>query len=311
MVVGSAHDGALAGSARATNSSLASVLEADADARHLLLAPRLAAVLGQVDIRTDDLGMGDSVFCAFPWTARRCVRHVHELLYWQQLYLIIKQILNKAIPLRCGSYYILMNMKPQLYIEQKITAFVNKYKILGVTETGEPAGLIAMAQQKRLAFKEKVTFYSDESQNQLAFTFRAEKVMDIHGRYFVEDMNGQLGGMFRKLFGQSLAVSTWRLMDVSGNDIFEIKESNVTLAVLRRFGGWIPIVGDVIELVTLFLKYHFVVVDLNTNQIVGKYEKTTLFRDHYKFSMTDEAYAKLPWQAFAAMGVGLDALQSR
>ena len=203
------------------------------------------------------------------------------------------------------------HMKPRLFFEQKITAFVNKYKVLGVNEAGEQAGLVAMAQQKRLAFKEKVTFYADEKQTQPIFTFRAEKVMDIHGRYFVEDMNGQLGGSFRKLFGESLAVSTWRLMDVNGNELFEVKESNVTLAVIRRYGGWIPIVGDIIELVTLFLKYHFVVVDISTNQIVGKYEKTTLFRDHYKFSATDEAYAKLPWQIFAAMGVGLDALQSR
>ncbi len=202
-------------------------------------------------------------------------------------------------------------MKPRLYFAQKITAFVNKYKILGVTDTGDEGALLAMAQQKRLAFKEKVTFYADEKQSQPIFSFRAEKVMDIHGRYFIEDMNGQLGGMFRKLFGESLAVSTWRMMDASGNDVLEVKESNVTLAIIRRYGGWIPILGEIIELVTLFLKYHFVVVDLSTNQIVGKYEKTTLFRDHYKLSMTDEAYSKLPWQAFAAMGVGLDALQSR
>ena len=202
-------------------------------------------------------------------------------------------------------------MKPRLYLEQKITAFVNKYKIISATEAGEQSGLLAMAQQKRLAFKEKVTFYADEKQAQPSFTFRAEKVMDIHGRYFIEDIDGQLTAMFRKLFGESLAVSTWRLMDANGNDIFEVKESNVTLAVIRRYGGWIPIVGDVIEVVTLFLKYHFVVVDIASGQIVGKYEKTTLFRDHYTFSMTDEAYANLPWQAFAAMAVALDALQSR
>ena len=53
-------------------------------------------------------------------------------------------------------------MKPRLAIEQKITAFANKYKILEITESGEAGNLIALAQQKRLAFKEKVTFYADE-----------------------------------------------------------------------------------------------------------------------------------------------------
>lgn len=210
-----------------------------------------------------------------------------------------------------ANYAILMVMKPRLFVQQKITAFVNKYKVFGADEAGGEAGLVAMAQQKRIAFKEKVTFYSDEQQSQPIFTFRAEKVMDIHGRYFVEDTAGQVVGMFRKLFGESLTVSTWRLMDADGNEMFEVKESNVTLAVLRRYGGWIPIAGDIIELVTLFLKYHFVIVDISSQQVVGKYEKTTLLRDHYTLSLTDDAHARLDWRIYAAMGVALDALQSR
>ena len=209
------------------------------------------------------------------------------------------------------NYAILMVMKPRLLIQQRITAFVNKYKVFEANEAGDEAGLVAMAQQKRIAFKEKVTFYSDEQQSQSIFTFRAEKVMDIHGRYFVEDSAGQMIGMFRKLFGESLAVSTWRIMDAKGNEMFEVKESNVTLAVLRRYGGWIPIIGDIIDLVTLFLKYHFVVVDISSQQVVGKYEKTTLLRDHYSLSLTDDAYARLDWRIYAAIGVALDALQSR
>lgn len=202
-------------------------------------------------------------------------------------------------------------MKPRLFIEQKITPFVNKYKVLGVTEAGQPAGLVALAQQKRLAFKEQVTFYTDEQKTMSSFSFRAEKVMDIHGRYFVEDPSGMMLGMFKKEFMNSLVSSTWKILDPNGNELFMVRESNATLAALRRFGGMIPIVGDIIEIVVMFLKYHFVFIDLSTNQVVGTYQKTTLFRDHYTFSMSDEAYAKCDWRVLASMGVGLDALQSR
>jgi hypothetical protein len=202
-------------------------------------------------------------------------------------------------------------MKPRVVIEQKITAFVNKYKVYTTTGTGRGLELVALAQQKRLAFKEKVTFYTDEQKSQGLFTFRAEKVMDVHGRYFIEDADGKMVGMFRKLFAESLTVSTWRLMDAAGTDMFEVKESSVTLAIIRRYGGWIPIVGDIIELITLFLKYHFVVVDIRTNEVVGTYEKITLLRDHYRLSLTDEAMHALDWRTFAAIGVALDALQSR
>jgi hypothetical protein len=202
-------------------------------------------------------------------------------------------------------------MKPRLIIEQKITAFVNKYKIFAVTEAGEKAQLVGLAQQKRLAFKEKVTFYQDEAKTQPAFTFRAEKVLDVHGRYFVEDMNGQLLGMFQKKFAKSLLNSTWTVLDVNGAELFHVQESNMVLAVLRRFIGFVPYLGDLLELVIKFFRYHFIFADAASGEEVGRYEKITLFRDHYKLSMTDQAASRCDWRVLAAVGVALDALQSR
>jgi len=46
-------------------------------------------------------------------------------------------------------------MKPQLIVEQKITAFVNKYDIFAVQADGTKGEMLARAQQKRLDFKEK------------------------------------------------------------------------------------------------------------------------------------------------------------
>lgn len=201
-------------------------------------------------------------------------------------------------------------MEPQLRIEQKITAFTNIYKIF-VNESGEKGELSALAQQKRIAFKEKVTFYADEQKSQMSFTFRAEKVLDVHGRYFVEDENGQMLGMFRKEFGKSLLNSTWVVMDADGNDLFTIRESNAVFAVLRRVIGIIPYIGDLFEILLMVLKYHFVFIDSKTGEQVGKYQKLTFFRDHYNLDMTDEAYSRIDWRVLAAMGVGLDALQSR
>lgn len=202
-------------------------------------------------------------------------------------------------------------MKPRLRIEQKITAFTNLYRVFGADVNGEKTELAAFAQQKRLAFKEKVSFYADEQKSQLSFTFRAEKVLDIHGRYIVEDENSVVIGMFRKDFKKSLLNSNWIVMDKEGNELFGIKESNMTIAILRRFVGFIPIVGDIFEIILQLFKYHFVLFDIKTLELVGKYQKVTLFRDQYTLHMTDEAFKKCDWRVLAAMGVGLDALQSR
>lgn len=202
-------------------------------------------------------------------------------------------------------------MKPRLFIEQKITPFANQYKIFGADDAGNQASITAFAQQKRLAFKEKVTFYTDEQKTTTAFTFRAEKVFDVHGRYIVEDENGAVIGMFKKEFKQSFITSTWKILDKDGGELFTLTESSTALALFRRYSTWIPIVGDIIELVVMFLKYHFVFTKPNSEDVDGRYQKTTLFRDHYTLSMTDEAYARCDWRLLAAMGVGLDALQSR
>ncbi len=202
-------------------------------------------------------------------------------------------------------------MKPRLVIEQKITAFTNKYKVLNPSETGEASDLKAFAQQKRLAFKEKVTFYGDEQKTNESFTFRAEKIMDVHGRYIIEDNNGQVIGMFRKEFKKSLLVSSWILMAADGTELFGVKENSVAIAVLRRFIGFVPFVGDILDIIIKFFRYHFVFSDIMTGQEVGQYKKTKLLRDHYLLSVSDDAWSRLDWRVFAAMGVALDALQSR
>lgn len=202
-------------------------------------------------------------------------------------------------------------MKPKLVVEQKITAFVNKYTIYTANPDGGKGDLVALAQQKRIAFKEKVSFYSDEGKTRLVFTFRAEKVFDVHGRYIVEDAEGNVIGAFKKEFKKSLVSSTWNILDTDSNPVITVSESNQFLAAIRRFGGFIPIVGDLIDVIVLFFRYHFVFKKAGSDEEIGMYRKTTLFRDHYLLSMTDETYAKQDWRVLASMAVGLDALQSR
>ncbi len=202
-------------------------------------------------------------------------------------------------------------MQPRLIVQQKISAFVNKYRVLSATPAGVPDQLVGLAQQKRLALKEKIMFYTDEKRDKLAFTFRAEKVLDIHGRYLVEDANGKLIGMFRKDFSASLTNSTWLILSPNGDEQYLVRESNQTVAVLRRFLSAVPIIGELGDFIMVFFRYHFVFIDIATGQESGTYRKTTLLRDHYQLDTTDELWQKVDWRVLAAMSVALDALQSR
>ena len=198
-------------------------------------------------------------------------------------------------------------MKPIFRVEQKITAFVNRYKILNPDKTE----LLAFAQQKRLAFREKVTFYEDEKRTRESFTLRAEKVMDVHGQYFVEDMSGNLIGGFRKEFKKSLLRSSWVVFDADKHDLARVQESNVVLAVFRRVMQYIPIVGDIVDFIGWLLKYHFEFVALDDEKKLAAYKKLTIVRDHYEFSADAEFIAAVDRRVLIAMAVALDALQAR
>lgn len=203
-------------------------------------------------------------------------------------------------------------MPPKLIIEQKLTPFINRYEIFAAKPDGTKDALLAFAEQKRIAVKEKITFFTDASKQKVAFTLRAEKVMDIHGRYFVEDGEGTHLGSLKKEFKKSLLVSSWQILNTNDEMLLKVAESNIALAIVRRTIGFVPIIGEIIEtLMSFLLKYHFNFTDAKTNQAVGLYRKITMLRDNYCLEMDDDTYAQCDWRVLGAMGVGLDALQSR
>ena len=62
-------------------------------------------------------------------------------------------------------------------VAQKLTMMVNRYEIRTALPDGSPGDLLAVAQQKRMAFKEEVTFYTDQTRTQKVFSFKARKVI--------------------------------------------------------------------------------------------------------------------------------------
>lgn len=202
-------------------------------------------------------------------------------------------------------------MKPRLIVEQKLTALTNKYSVYETNEAGEKGRLIAFAQQKKLAFKEKVEFFTDTDKKERAFTMQAEKAMDIHGKFFVFDPDGKQLGQFRKEFKQSLLSSTWSVLDAKDKPILQVTESNIYLAAGRRFLGFVPIVGEFIDLALSFVRFHFKFIDPKSGEQVGFYRKTTRFYDRYQLDVTDDAWKKHTPEVFASIAVALDALQGR
>ena len=95
-------------------------------------------------------------------------------------------------------------------VTQRLTMMVNRYEIRALRD-GAPGELFAMAQQKRIALRESVTFYADEDRRPPVFGFRADRRLDLGATYAVTDGAGRTIGSFRKDFARSLLRSTWHL----------------------------------------------------------------------------------------------------
>lgn len=205
-------------------------------------------------------------------------------------------------------------------IQQKIKPLVNQYVVYEAaanattapgeaTEKAQPGALMAFAEQKRFAFKEKFTMFSDDSKSQKVFEVEARQVMDFGARYDVRDPDGAVLGTLGKNFKASLLNSTWHIFSPGQEDkpLLVIRERSQALAIFRRIWGLLPYIGDI----PFFLKYNFDFTDPTTNQVVATYDKTTTFRDHYQLTIQDTAELMVDWRVLVSLGVMMDAMQSR
>jgi len=191
-------------------------------------------------------------------------------------------------------------------IKQRFTMMVNRYEILSVNADGSEGPLIAMAQQKRMAFKEQVTFYTDEGRAQPVFGFKARQRMDMGATYDVTDATGARIGSFRKEFAKSLLRSTWQLTSTDGLQAMGT-ERNHTIAILRRVWDMVPLIGEIP--VPWVFHFDFTAPD---GSIVLSSERRRSIRDRYDVELPAAPNGwRLDWRVGAAMAVALDALQSR
>ncbi|GID25978.1 hypothetical protein [Paractinoplanes brasiliensis] len=187
-----------------------------------------------------------------------------------------------------------LQSQQQLSIRQRIRLMVNQYEIHAVAPDGSEAGLLAFAQQKRMAFKEQVTLYTDDTKQVPVLGFKARQRLDLGATYDVTDAAGAPIGLFRKNFKASLLRSTWHLEQPGFGEMVG-QETNQVVAILRRFIeslSWLP--------------YHFDFV-LDGRPVFSVVKKWGL-RDRYIVTIHDP---RVDRRLVAAMSVALDALQAR
>jgi uncharacterized protein YxjI len=182
---------------------------------------------------------------------------------------------------------------PRFFIRQKFAMTTNRYEIVAANPDGTEGQLMAVAQQKRLAFKEEVTFYTDETRSRPVFSFKARKRVDLNAGYDVFDEHGRPLGFFRKDFTSSLLRSTFHLEGPGYAGVGQ--ERSAFVGIVRRLMD-IP-----------FLPIHF---DFKSpdGQPLLQVERQASVRDKYTVQVH---HPEIDFRVAAAVAVGLDALMQR
>ncbi len=182
-------------------------------------------------------------------------------------------------------------------IDQLIRPMANLYRISAGTAP------VAFVRQKKLAIKEDIRFYADESQTEELFRIKARSLMEFGGRYDVTTPAGEKIGVLGKVFGKSLLRSTWSIMDANEQELGIAKERSQFWAIVRRVIDAVPY-GDFNPIV-----FHFT-IDADDRHL-GDLTRRIGLRDTYDLDLSGDAERTIDRRLAIALGIALDALQSR
>jgi hypothetical protein len=188
-------------------------------------------------------------------------------------------------------------------VEQLIRPMVNLYRVAPLGDGDEPIAGAAFVRQKRMAIKEDIRIFADESETDELFRIKARRVLELGGRYDVTTPDGARIGVLEKVFGRSLLRSTWRLLDADEQEVATAQERSMPMAVARRLVDFVPY-GELVP-----IPYNFdILVD---GARVGGMTRKFQLRDRYVLDLSGDPDRRIDRRVAVALAIGLDTLQNR
>jgi uncharacterized protein YxjI len=190
-------------------------------------------------------------------------------------------------------------------VDQLVRPIANLYRITPLAAGETPVGgPIAFVRQKKLAVKEEIRFYADESESQELFRIKARTWLDTGGSRYDVLVGEERIGTLDHVFGKSLLRTTWSVRDASEQEVAIARERSQVAAIARRAIDFVPDWGGLIP-----IPYNFdIVVD---DRVVGSMNRKFQLRDRYVLDLSGDHERKLDRRVAVALAVGLDTLQNR
>lgn len=130
-------------------------------------------------------------------------------------------------------------------------------------------------EQKLLAFREKVTVYSNSEKTTKLFGIQANQIIDIGATYTLTKADSdQAIGLVKQQGLQTFWRATYDIFDSSNKQVFQVKEKNPWVKTLDFTFQLIPFVGF---FAGYFIHPEYLLLDVKTNQAVMSLKKQPSF----------------------------------
>jgi uncharacterized protein YxjI len=189
------------------------------------------------------------------------------------------------------------------FVDQLIRPIANLYRISTLGPGDAPGEPLAFIRQKKLAIREDIRFFADDSETTELFRIKARQLFEVRGRYDVTTPAGERIGVLEKVFGISLLRSTWRILDADERQVAMAQEKSMPIAILRRAIDFVPY-GEFVPIVFQFA------ISVDGRQ-VGELRRPLGIRDRYILRLGGDPDRRIDRRVAAALAIALDALQSR
>jgi uncharacterized protein YxjI len=190
------------------------------------------------------------------------------------------------------------------FVDQLIRPIANLYRISTLGPDGaSPGEPLAFVRQKKLAIKEDIRFFADETEAEELFRIKARAVFEVRGRFDITTPEGERVGLLEKVFGISLLRSTWRIYDANEQQVALVQEKSMPIAILRRAIDLVPY-GELVPIL-----FQFTI--LMEGREVGELRRPIGLRDRYILKLSGDPDRRIDRRVAVALAIALDALQSR
>jgi uncharacterized protein YxjI len=200
------------------------------------------------------------------------------------------------------------NAHDRFVLRQRVKLVINQYEFTVPLDDGSESEPFCFVEQARFKFKEDIRFFADSSKQQELMRILARQRFDPRARYDVTDDVGGKIGEIQKEFGASLLRSTFTLYDGAGEQVAQVREKSVGVALGRRAVNFIPYVENVADWLPIPYDFEF----LAGEEVLGILRRRRgKLRDVYDLDLSADTGRRIDRRLALATAVGMDALQAR